>query len=70
MSGEHDGPVAADSVFTDHLVLYMDFLGVSEAAMSWPEEIGQLSIGQWCRHSAHRRQSWLATSEQTCERWA
>ena len=38
MSDEQEAPVAAESVFTDHLVLYMDFLGVSEAAMSWPED--------------------------------
>jgi hypothetical protein len=38
MSGEQEAPVASESVFTDHLVLYLDFLGVSEAAMSWPED--------------------------------
>jgi hypothetical protein len=38
MSGEQEAPAAANSVFTDHFVLYMDFLGVSEAATSWPED--------------------------------
>jgi hypothetical protein len=38
MSGEQEAPAAAEFGFTDHLVLYMDFLGVSEAATSWPED--------------------------------
>lgn len=38
MSERHETTDAPESVFTDHLVLYMDFLGVSEAATSWPED--------------------------------
>jgi hypothetical protein len=38
MSEENEVPDPPESIFTDHLVLYMDFLGVSEAALSWPED--------------------------------
>jgi hypothetical protein len=38
MTGEQKKAASADPVFTDHLVLYLDFLGISEAAASWPED--------------------------------
>jgi hypothetical protein len=38
MLGEQEAPAAAELGFTDHLVLYTDFLGVSEAATSWPKD--------------------------------
>jgi hypothetical protein len=45
MSQQQEKTVVPESVFTDHLVLYMDFLGVSEAATSWPEDRAASLIG-------------------------
>lgn len=37
MSGNLKAATVSEFVFTDHLVLYMDLLGISEAATSWTE---------------------------------
>jgi hypothetical protein len=45
MPEKQEASVISESVFTDHLVLYMDFLGVSEAATLWSEDRAASLIG-------------------------
>ena len=41
-----DAPTSeSSSVFADHVVLYLDFLGVSAAATSWPDDRAEKLIG-------------------------